>query len=67
MYVDPVALKNWSDAALRRSSCAQRTTASVSKIGIYHVVIRLDGAVPDLEAWAKSFDYGAMLGAIDAQ
>jgi hypothetical protein len=22
---------------------------------------------PDLEAWAKSFDYGAMLGVIDPQ
>ena len=38
-----------------------------NKIGVYHVVIQLNGAVPDLEAWAKSFDYGAMLGVIDPQ
>lgn len=65
VYVDPVALKNSSDLAKIELRTADDGVGS--KIGVYHVVIRLDGAVPDLEAWAKSFDYGAMLGAIDAQ
>lgn len=65
VYVDPVALKNSSDLAKIELRTADDGVAS--KIGVYHVVIRLDGAVPDLEAWANSFNYGAMLGAIDAQ
>lgn len=65
VYVDPVALKNSSDLAKIELQTAQDGVAN--KIGVYHVVIQLNGAVPDLEAWAKSFDYGAMLGAIDAQ
>ena len=65
VYVDPVALKNSSDLAKIEMQTADDGVAS--KTGVYHVVIRLDGAVPDLEAWAKSFDYGAILGAIDKQ
>jgi len=65
VYVDPVALKNSSDLAKIELRTAQDGVAN--KIGVYHVVIQLNGAVSDLEAWAKSFDYGAMLGAIDAQ
>ena len=65
VYVDPVALKNSSDLAKIELQTAQDGVGN--KIGVYHVVIQLNGAVPDLEAWAKSFDYGAILGAIDAQ
>jgi hypothetical protein len=65
VYVDPVALKNSSDLAKIEMQTADDGVAN--KTGVYHVVIRLDGAVPDLEAWAKSFDYGAILGVIDAQ
>jgi hypothetical protein len=65
VYVDPVALKNSSDLAKIELQTAQDGVAN--KIGVYHVVIQLNGAVPDLEAWAKSFDYAAMLGAIDPQ
>jgi hypothetical protein len=65
VYVDPVALRNSSDLAKIELRTAQDGVGN--KIGVYHVVIQLNGAVPDLEAWAKSFDYGAMLGAIDPQ
>jgi len=65
VYVDPVALKNSSDLAKIELQTAEDGVGN--KIGVYHVVIQLNGAVPDLEAWAKSFDYGAILGAIDAQ
>ena len=65
VYVDPVALKNSSDLAKIELQTAQDGVAN--KIGIYHVVIQLNGAVPDLEAWVKSFDYGGMLGVIDSQ
>jgi hypothetical protein len=65
VYVDPVALKNSQDLAkieLRTSD-----DGVSNKVGVYHVVIQLNGAVPDLESWVKSFDFGAMLGVIDSQ
>ena len=65
VYVDPVALKNSQDLAKIELKTAADGVGN--KIGVYHVVIQLNGAVPDLEAWAKSFDYGAMLGVIDPQ
>jgi len=65
VYVDPVALKNSSDLAKIELRTADEGVGS--KIGVYHVVIQLNGSVADAEAWAKSFNYGAMLGAIDAQ
>jgi hypothetical protein len=65
VYVDPVALANSSDLAKIELQTAQDGVGS--KIGVYHVVIQLNGAVSDLEAWAKTFNYGAILGAIDAQ
>lgn len=65
VYVDPVALRNSSDLAKIELRTADDGVSN--KTGVYHVVIQLNGAVPDLEAWAKSFDYGAILGVIDAQ
>jgi hypothetical protein len=65
VYVDPVALANSSDLAKIELQTAQDGVGS--KIGVYHVVISLNGAVPDLEAWAKTFDYGPILGVIDPQ
>jgi hypothetical protein len=65
VYVDPVALKNAQDLAKIELRTANDGVGS--KTGVYHVVIQLNGAVPDLEAWAKSFDYGAILGVIDPQ
>ena len=65
VYVDPVALKNSSDLAKIELQTSDNGVGN--KVGVYHVVIQLNGAVADLESWVKSFDYGAMLGAIDAQ
>jgi hypothetical protein len=65
VYVDPVALKNAQDLAKIELRTADDGVGN--KTGVYHVVIQLNGAVPDLEAWAKSFDYGAILGVIDPQ
>jgi len=65
VYVDPVALANSSDLAKIEMQTSDDGVGS--KVGVYHIVIQLNGAVPDLEAWAKSFDYGAILGAIDKQ
>lgn len=65
VYVDPVALQNSSDLAKIELRTADDGVGN--KVGVYHVVIQLNGAVPDLEAWAKSFDYGAILGVIDSQ
>ena len=65
VYVDPVALKNSSDLAKIELRTADDGVGN--KIGVYHVVIQLNGAVADLESWVKSYDFGAMLGAIDAQ
>jgi hypothetical protein len=65
VYVDPVALKNAQDLAKIELRTADDGVGN--KTGVYHVVIQLNGAVPDLEAWAKSFDYDAILGVIDPQ
>ena len=65
VYVDPVALQNSSDLAKIELRTADDGVGN--KVGVYHVVIELNGAVPDLEAWAKSFDYSAILGVIDSQ
>ncbi|HEY9182651.1 MAG TPA: hypothetical protein VIQ99_05595 [Gammaproteobacteria bacterium] len=63
VYVDPVALK----ATQELSKIELRTAddGMPNKTGVYHVVIQLNGAVADAEAWAKTFDYDAILGVID--
>ena len=38
-----------------------------NRTGVYHVVIQLNGTVADAEAWAKTFNYDAILGVIDAR
>jgi hypothetical protein len=65
VYVDPVALR----ATQELSKIELRTAdgGMPNKTGVYHVVIQLNGTVADAEAWAKTFDYGAMLGVIDAR
>jgi hypothetical protein len=62
-YIDPVALK----ATEELSKIELRTAdgGMPNKTGVYHIVIQLNGTVADAEAWAKTFDYGAMLGVID--
>jgi hypothetical protein len=63
VYVDPVALK----ATQELSKIELRTAddGMPNKTGVYHVVIQLNGSVADAEAWAKTFDYDAILGVID--
>lgn len=62
-YIDPVDLR----ATEELSKIELRTAdgGMPSKTGVYHVVIQLNGTVVDAEAWAKTFDFGAMLGVID--
>ena len=65
VYVDPVALR-----ATQELSKIELRTADGGvglKTGVYHVVIQLNGTVADAEAWAQTFDFGAMLGVIDPQ
>jgi len=65
VYIDPVALK-----ATEELSKIELRTASdgvTNKTGVYHVVIQLNGTLADTEAWAKTFDFAAMLGVIDPQ
>ena len=65
VYLDPVAL-----AATETLSKIELRTAEdgvSNKAGIFHIVITLNGALADIEAWAQSFDTGAMLGVIDSQ
>ena len=65
VYIDPVAL-----AATEELSQIELRTADDGmplKTGVYHVVIHLNGTLADAEAWAQSFDFGAMLGVIDAR
>jgi hypothetical protein len=63
VYIDPVAL-----AATQELSKIELRTAEDgvgNRTGVYHVVIQLNGTVPDIESWVQSFDFGAMLGVID--
>jgi hypothetical protein len=63
VYVDPVALR----ATQELSKIELRTDQSGvgNRTGVYHVVIQLNGTVADAEAWAKTFNYDAILGVID--
>lgn len=65
VYIDPVALR----ATQELSKIELRTAddGMPSKTGVYHVVIQLSGNVADAEAWAKTFDFDAMLGVFDAR
>jgi hypothetical protein len=65
VYVDPVALKATEELSKIELRTAEDGVSS--KTGVYHVVIQLNGALADAEAWAKSFDYGKILAVIDAQ
>jgi hypothetical protein len=63
VYIDPVALK-----ATKELSKIELRTADdgvSNKIGIYHIVIQLNGTVADIEEWVKSFNFKTMLGVID--
>ncbi|HZL96661.1 MAG TPA: hypothetical protein VFB99_23600 [Vicinamibacterales bacterium] len=63
VYIDPVALK----ATQELSKIELRTADDgvSNKTGVFHIVIQMNGAVADIEAWVMDFDFGAMLGVID--
>jgi hypothetical protein len=62
-YIDPVALKATEE--LSKIELRTADDGMPNKTGVYHIVIQLNGTVADAEAWAKTFDFGAMLGVID--
>ena len=63
VYLDPVALANSTEL----SSFELRTDQDgvTNRTGVYHVVIRIDGALADIESWVQTFDLPAMLAVID--
>jgi hypothetical protein len=64
-YIDPVALRATEE--LSKIELRTADDGMPNKTGVYHIVIQLNGTVADAEAWAKTFDFGAMLGVIDAR
>jgi hypothetical protein len=65
VYIDPVDLAKTEE--LSKIELRTANDGVTNKTGVYHVVIQLNGTVADAEAWAKTFDFGAMLGVIDAR
>jgi len=65
VYVDPVALKATEE--LSKIELRTADDGMPNKAGVYHVVIQLNGTLADAEAWAKTFNYGSILGVIDPQ
>ena len=63
VYIDPVALR----ATQELSKIELRTDQDgvTNRTGVYHIVIQLNGAVADAEAWVQTFDLSKMLGVID--
>lgn len=63
VYLDPVAL-----AATEQLSKIELRTAEdgvTNRSGVFHVVIQIDGELPDIESWVEGFDYPAMLAVFD--
>lgn len=65
VYIDPVALKATEE--LSKIELRTANDGVTNKTGVFHVVVQLNGTLADLEAWVKTFDFGAMLGVIDPQ
>jgi len=65
VYIDPVALRATQELSKIELRTAQDGVSN--KTGVFHIVIQLNGAVADAEAWAKTFDLSAMLAVIDKQ
>jgi hypothetical protein len=63
VYIDPVALKATQELSKIELRTAEDGVGN--RTGVYHVVLQLNGTVPDIESWVQSFDFGAMLGVID--
>jgi hypothetical protein len=64
-YLDPVALRATEE--LSKIELRTADDGMPKKTGVYHIVIQMNGTVADAEAWAKTFNYGAMLGVIDSR
>lgn len=65
VYADPVALKATEE--LSKVELRAPQDGVTNRSGVYHVVIRINGTLADAEAWAKTFDYPAILAVIDAR
>ena len=63
VYVDPVALRATQELA--KFELRTDHNGVSNRIGVYHVVIQLNGTMADAEAWAQTFNYNAILGVID--
>ena len=63
VYIDPVALKATQELSKIELRTAEDGVAN--KTGVFHVVIQLNGAVSDIEAWVQTFKFDAMLGVFD--
>jgi len=65
VYIDPVALARTEELA--KVELRTASDGVTNRSGVFHVVIRLDGSLPDIESWVGSFDYPAMLTVFDSQ
>jgi hypothetical protein len=63
VYVDPVALAHTE--TLSKFDLKTPEDGTTNKLALYNISISLDGALADIEGWAKSFDTKAMLSLID--
>jgi hypothetical protein len=65
VYIDPVALRATEE--LSKIELRTGNDGVANKTGVFHVVIQLNGTLADTEAWVQNFNFGPMLGVIDAQ
>lgn len=65
VYFDPKALRETETLSSIELSTPEGGVSN--KIGVFNIMITLDGTVADAEAWANSFDIQEILGAIDGE
>jgi len=63
IYLDPVALAQTEE--LSKIELRTADDGVTNRSGVFHVVIRLTGSLPDIEDWVEGFDYSAMLAVVD--
>lgn len=63
VYLDPVALASTTE--LSKVELRTADDGVTNRSGVYHVVIRLDGALADIEPWVQDFDYAAIMTVFD--
>ena len=63
VYLDPVALANSAELASFELRTAQ--DGVTNRVGVFHIVIQINGALADIQSWVESFDFPAMLAVID--